>query len=104
MDDFGLFLLFIIISALTRNILRGFWVIIVLPFYSKRGRWKVQSILRWENAQKTLPLSHGRDFLGEGLVSDFMAPAANPIFTPPLRVNLPNPSGITIAGGPNSDV
>ena len=43
-------------------------------------------------------------FLIEGLVPDLMAPAGNPFFISPLRINLPDPPGIPVAGRPDQDV
>jgi hypothetical protein len=43
-------------------------------------------------------------FFIKGIFSDFMAPAGNLIFISPLRLNLPDPPGIPVAGRSNQDV
>ena len=43
-------------------------------------------------------------FLIKGFIPDLMAPPGNPFLIPPRRINLPDPSGISVAGCPYQDV
>ncbi len=43
-------------------------------------------------------------FFVEGLIPYFMAPAGNAFFVSPLRINLPDPTGIPVTGRSNQDV
>jgi hypothetical protein len=43
-------------------------------------------------------------FLGEGLVSDFMASAGDSLFISSCGINLPDPPGVPVGGGSDQDI